>query len=103
IRSLDGEVNGVILSGEITASSVGAPAPGRAAEGGSAHTRISTLAPHHHPILHHESYLLHHRDVREGIAGDGDEVGELSRLDGADAIAHVEQLRGRARPGDDGL
>src|SRR5438046_634055 len=54
-------------------------------------------------ILHHERNPLHGRDVLQRVARDGDDVGQFARLDRSDLVPHVEQLRGVACGGLDGL
>src|SRR3954468_15309158 len=63
----------------------------------------SALPPYYHPILHHERHALHRGDVGQRVAGDGDDVGELLGLEGADAVGHVEEVGCGAGGGLDGL
>jgi hypothetical protein len=53
--------------------------------------------------LHYEFDLAEDGDVREGIALDGDEVGELAALEGADLVLRVEKFGGRCGSGADGF
>ena len=42
------------------------------------------LLPHHDAALHHKADVLDGGDVVEGVAGDGDDVGEVAGLELAD-------------------
>lgn len=53
--------------------------------------------------LQYEFDLAEDGDVREGIALDGDEVGELAVLDGADLVLRIEKFGSRCGGGADGF
>src|SRR5258706_12593581 len=56
-------------------------------------SRLATISmsglPVDDAVLHHERYAGHHRDVAHRVARHGDDVGELSGLDGAQAIGQA--------------
>lgn len=53
--------------------------------------------------LHYELDLAEDGDVREGVALDGDEVGELAVFEGADLVLRVEKFGGGCGSGADGF
>src|SRR5678815_4045717 len=50
---------------------------------------ISPFIPKHETALHHELHALHFSHVHEGVAGDGDDIGELSPFNAADLLFPV--------------
>ena len=56
-----------------------------------------------HARLHDERHFRHELDVGQRVAGHGDEVGELARLDGAEVLLNPEELRPLECGGLDGL
>src|SRR5437763_11840879 len=52
------------------------------------------FVPDHLPALHHEADALDRADVLRRVALDGDDVGELARLNLADLAFESEQTRG---------
>lgn len=47
---------------------------------------MDLLRPINHAALHHENGILEQRDVFRGIAIDGDNIGELTRIERADPV-----------------
>ncbi len=47
----------------------------------------------HHARSHHEGHGLHHADILERIAWDGDQVGDLACFEAAQFIVYAQQLR----------
>ena len=45
-----------------------------------------------HAVFHHQGDILQRADVSQGIARDGDDIGEVSRLEDADFCFPTEQF-----------
>ena len=46
---------------------------------------------HNLPALHYKGNAVHHLDIGQWVAGNRNDVGEMSRLDGAKQILLAEQ------------
>ena len=59
----------------------------------------TALLPNNFSTLHDKGHSRHLRDIRQRIAGDGDDVGELALLDRSDVGRPPDEIRRDGRRG----
>src|SRR6185312_2500066 len=77
----------------LAATTASSTAPGCRPTSSSASARSGALVLVDDAVLHDEDDMLHGVDVARGIAGHGDDVGELAGFERAELVGDAEEAR----------